>query len=97
MPGQDSAYFSACMKGHKVDIRDLQPDDADTVEQVAALLVAGFREHWPDAWSTLESARSEVRESFGPDRLSRVALDEQGMALGWVGGIRTSSIRSSAL
>jgi aminoglycoside 6'-N-acetyltransferase I len=68
-------------------IIDLRPDDEPTIRQVAALLVAGFATNWPDAYPTLEAGLEEVRESFGEVRLSRVALDERGAALGWVGGI----------
>ncbi len=68
-------------------IVDLRPEDESVIRQVAALLVAGFAEHWPDAWPTLEAALEEVRESFGAGRISRVALVEWGAALGWVGGI----------
>jgi aminoglycoside 6'-N-acetyltransferase I len=68
-------------------IIDLQPDNHDVIEQVAAMLLSGFRELAPDAWADLDAARAEVRESFAPDRISRVALDEQGQALGWIGGI----------
>ena len=57
---------------------DLVPDDATAVQQAAALLVQGFREQAPDAWPDLASALEEVRESFGADRLSRVAVDERG-------------------
>jgi aminoglycoside 6'-N-acetyltransferase I len=70
-----------------MQILDLRPDNEPLIRQVAALLVAGFADHWPDAWPTLEAALAEVRESFGDGRLSRVALDEQGAALGWIGGI----------
>ncbi len=70
-----------------VRIVDLDPNDERTVGQVAAMLVAAFGEHWPDAWPDLESALEEVRESFAPDRLSRVALDERGEPVGWIGGI----------
>lgn len=62
---------------------DLDPDETAAVRQAAALLVDGFREHWPD----LDAASREVRESFGEGRLSRVALDEQGAVVGWVGAI----------
>jgi aminoglycoside 6'-N-acetyltransferase I len=68
-------------------IRDLRPDDAALIHQVAALLVESFREYWPDAWPTLEVALAEVHESFADGRLSRVALDENGALLGWTGGI----------
>ncbi len=35
----------------------------------------------------MDSALEEVDESFGPDRISRIAVDENGMVQGWVGGI----------
>jgi aminoglycoside 6'-N-acetyltransferase I len=58
-------------------------DDADAIEQAAALLVAGF----PDSWQpNLEEAREEVTEALEPDRICLVArLGEQ--ILGWIGGI----------
>ncbi len=70
-----------------MEISDLTQEDTARVEQVAALLVAGFAEHWPDAWPTLADALTEVGESFAPDRISRVALDAQSVAVGWIGGI----------
>ncbi len=70
-----------------MQIIDLRPDDEPVIQQVAALVVAGFAAHSPEAWPTLEDALEEVRESFGDGRISRVALDERGRALGWVGGI----------
>ena len=70
-----------------MQIVDLRADDEQSIQQVAAILVEGFREHWPDAWPDMESALEEVRESFGEERISRVALDEEGTVLGWIGGI----------
>ena len=69
-------------------IVDLLPDDESIIQQVAALLVEGFAAHYPTAWPTLGSALEEVRESFGEGHISRVALDEDGSVLGWIGGIR---------
>ena len=68
-----------------MDICDLVPDDEQTIERVAALLVDGFKEHWA---LSMESALREVQASLGPDRLSRVAHDEQSGVVGWIGGIR---------
>lgn len=68
-------------------IVDLRPDDESIIHQIAVLLVEGFAVNWPEAWPDVESAVEEVRESFGDERISRVALDEDGMVLGWVGGI----------
>lgn len=71
-----------------MDIVELEPNNQAVMEQVAALLFESFREHWPEAWPTLEAARREVEESIGPDRISRIAVDEHGTVLGWIGGIR---------
>lgn len=71
-----------------MQIVDLQPDAAHLIEQVAAMLVAGFRAHWPEAWPDHAAARAEVHESFAAERISRVALDHAGVALGWIGGIQ---------
>jgi aminoglycoside 6'-N-acetyltransferase I len=70
-----------------MQIIDLRADDEQAVGQVAGLLVEAFREHWPEAWPDLASARQEVGESFETGRISRVAVDNEGMVLGWVGGI----------
>jgi aminoglycoside 6'-N-acetyltransferase I len=69
-------------------IVDLAAGDEPAVRAAAALLVEGFREHAPEAWPTLESALEEVRDSFGPDRLSLVARAEDGTVLGWIAGQR---------
>ena len=70
-----------------MQIIDLQPNDERLIQQVAEMLVAAFAEFEPDAWADLPSALDEVRESFGDERISRVALDEHGDAIGWVGAI----------
>jgi len=70
-----------------VRIIDLLPDDAEAIRQAAALLVEAFKEHWPNAWPDMASALDEVREAFGAGRVNRIAVDENGAVLGWVGGI----------
>lgn len=65
----------------------LAPEDEATMQQLAALLVEAFREHWPAAWPTQADALEEVRASLAADRISRVALDDNGQVLGWIGGI----------
>ena len=70
-----------------MQIVDLRPDDEETILQAAALLVEGFKEHWPSTWPDMDAALKEVQESLKPDRISRVAIDENGLVLGWVGGI----------
>jgi len=68
-------------------IRDLRAGDARLIDQVATLLLEGFRQMAPDAWPTLEAARAEVVASFAPERISRIALDDDGVVVGWIGGI----------
>ena len=75
-----------------VPIVDLGPDNEDLVDQAAVLLQNAFRnrsEHWQDT----ESARQEVLESFAPQRISRVFLDESRTVLGWIGAIPTYASR----
>lgn len=61
------------------------PNDTKIIQQVAALLVNSFK-HWSDALSDINSALQEVQESFGVNRISRVAVDGDAV-LGWIGGI----------
>lgn len=65
-------------------IIDLSPTDHFAIEQAARLLGEGFAPH---AWTAMEEALAEVQTSFGADRISRIALDEQNNVLGWVGGL----------
>ena len=69
-----------------MEIVELTPGDEQIISQVAEILVAAFA-HIPGYLKTHEAAIQEIRESFAPNRISRVALDENGNALGWVGGI----------
>ena len=68
-------------------ITDLRSEDQNRIHQAAQLLVEGFKVHWPNAWPDLDSARDEVLESIGEDRISRAAIDSHGNVLGWVGAI----------
>jgi aminoglycoside 6'-N-acetyltransferase I len=68
-------------------IISLQPDNELIIRQAAQLLADAFREHWPDAWPTLEEGLKEVHEMLDSERICRVAVDEQGILLGIIGGI----------
>src|SRR5512133_722775 len=57
------------------------------VQQAVQLLVDAFREHWADAWSTLEAGLQEVHEMLEAERICRAALDDDGNLLGIIGGI----------
>jgi aminoglycoside 6'-N-acetyltransferase I len=69
-------------------IVNLQPSDRKSIQQVVNLLVEGFKLHSPNAWPDIESALSEVQESFASDRISLIAIGDDGTVLGWIGGIR---------
>jgi aminoglycoside 6'-N-acetyltransferase I len=68
-------------------ITDLSPNHQERIHQAARLLLEGFKTHWPNAWPDLESALEEVQESFEDNRISRVAVNDDGMVLGWIGAI----------
>ena len=70
-----------------MNIVSLQNDNEQLIQQAAQLLVNGFKEHWPEAWPTLEEGLEEVREMLQTERICRVAIDEQGSLLGIIGGI----------
>jgi aminoglycoside 6'-N-acetyltransferase I len=72
---------------HIVKIIDLSPDNKVLFEQAARLLVEGFKENWPHAWPTMEAALNEVQECLGPERILRVAIDDNGNILGWIGAL----------
>ena len=57
------------------------------IQQAAQLMVDAFREHWPEAWPTLEDGLQEVNEMLVPERICRVAVDREGNLLGMIGGI----------
>lgn len=63
-----------------VDLATLGPNGEN---QAAALLVAGFAEHWPDAWPDCKSAANTVQECLELDRVCRAATDRDGNLLGW--------------
>ena len=70
-----------------MQIVTLSPDDERAIKQVAKLLIEGFKAHAPHAWQDMAAALEEVRESFGEDRISRIALDQSGEIVGWIGGL----------
>jgi aminoglycoside 6'-N-acetyltransferase I len=70
-----------------MEIRTLSTDNDYLIQQAAQLLVDAFREHWPDAWPTVEEGLKEVGEMLETGRICRVAVDEEGNLLGIIGGI----------
>ncbi len=69
-----------------MQIADLHVDNQAAIEQTANLLVEGFKEHWPNAWPDMDAALKEVQEALQPDRIIRIAVDDDVAVLGWIGG-----------
>ena len=57
------------------------------IQQAAHLLVDAFREHWADAWPSLEDGLHEVHEMLEAKRICRAAIDNEGNLIGLIGGI----------
>lgn len=68
-------------------IKSLLPDDEKLIRQAAQLMVDAFREHWPNAWPSLEDGLQEVHEMLAAERICRAAVDEDQNLLGVSGGI----------
>jgi aminoglycoside 6'-N-acetyltransferase I len=68
------------------NIRDLTANDLELIDEAARLLHETFSPL--GAWTTMYEARQEVVDSTGADRVSRVALGDDGALLGWIGAIR---------
>jgi aminoglycoside 6'-N-acetyltransferase I len=64
-------------------IENLTPNNDTAIQQAATLLVEGFGPCWPDQ----EAALEEVREALEPERICRIAVDDGGRVLGWIGAI----------
>jgi len=73
------------------EIVDLTSEHAAAIEQTAQLLVGGFGGRNSKTWPAFGEAMAEVRDSLSQDRISRVAVDDRGEVLGWIGGIEQYS------
>lgn len=63
------------------------PRDDELVRRLAAqMLVDEFRQNWPEAWPTLESAAAEVSEALMLEKTAFAALADDATLLGWIGG-----------
>lgn len=67
-------------------IVDLTGNRSDLVDQAARLLHEAFRGRTGE-WQDLESAREETLDSLDAEKISRVALDQSGKVVGWIGAM----------
>jgi len=58
-------------------------------------LFDAFKEHWPEAWKTVESAIEEVKISLEGNKISRIAINEDGDVVGWIGGIEADGYKGN--
>lgn len=70
-----------------MQILSLVKEDVSLIRGAAEALVEAFREHWPEAWPTVEDGLEEVNEFFTEDRIIRGAVGDNGQLLGWIGAI----------
>jgi aminoglycoside 6'-N-acetyltransferase I len=70
-----------------IRIIDLPADDAAVHLAIAEMLVAAFAGTGTAAWPDVEAGLEEVREALEPERINRIAVDDAGAVLGWIGGI----------
>ena len=73
----------------RMRIIDLTCDNENAMQQCAQMLYESFIDHAPEAWPTLEAVLEEVQESLSEERISRVAIDDAGDVIGWIGGIHS--------
>ncbi|HEY5062470.1 MAG TPA: GNAT family N-acetyltransferase [Gemmatimonadaceae bacterium] len=66
-------------------IIDLAASAPDHIVQTAGLLHESFLDR-AAAWPDIDSARAEVIKSMEPGKISRIAIDERGRVVGWIGG-----------
>ena len=64
-----------------------KPDNENLIHQAASILFEGFREIWPHICPDIEAARGVVRKALTSDKIGRIALDDNGLALGWIGAV----------
>ncbi len=66
-------------------IIDLKKENKELIEQTAIILYESFKDI-SEAWSTMVLARDEVYESIGEDKITRIAVNDDNVVLGWIGG-----------
>jgi aminoglycoside 6'-N-acetyltransferase I len=69
-------------------ITHLSPEDTDFIRQEAVLLVEGFKNTGTNSWPDLAAGLKEVEKSLQEDRINLAVIDDSGVVLGWIGGIR---------
>lgn len=69
-----------------IKVIEVDPQNMEMRQQMAHVLVEGFRHPAPDAWPTMEEGLEEVEDSFEEGNITLAAVDEKNDLVGWVGG-----------
>jgi aminoglycoside 6'-N-acetyltransferase I len=69
-----------------MSIIDLRLEDNTSIQAATRLLYEVFAEENP-SWRTIEDALEEVNDILTEGGIIRMALDENGRILGWIGGL----------
>lgn len=70
-----------------MQIINLDQSNEPLMEQAAGILFAAFQRIWPFICPDLEAARKITRQCAVSERVCRIAIDEDGRALGWIGAV----------
>lgn len=69
-----------------IRIVDVEPTNESMRQQMAQVLLDGFRHPAPEAWPTMEAAHEEVAECMEDGKICLAAVDDTDQVCGWVGG-----------
>lgn len=73
-------------------IIDLLESDTTHINEVAEFVYRCFEKYAPDWLPNVAACHEEIKESFATGRRSRVLLDDQGRAIGWIGAIADNNL-----
>lgn len=68
------------------EIIDVKAQDREIGQQMAQVLLDGFRHPAPEAWPTMDAAWEEVEECSEEGKILLAAVDGAGRVVGWIGG-----------
>lgn len=71
----------------RITIRDFTEEDSALLPQVAALLMAAFARSSPGFIPDLTAGLAEAQATWDEGSFARIAVDDTGVVLGFIGGI----------
>ena len=73
-------------------IIDLVESDTTHIDEVVEFVYRCFEKYAPDWFPHIAACHEEIQASFDADRRSRVLLDNQDRAIGWIGAIADDNL-----